>query len=78
MVMGLAAVIIGTTLFRKVRFMHITTGVILGMIIYKACITAAIASGLRSSDTKLVVTVLFLLTMFLNSVMNKQGGEKNA
>lgn len=79
MVMGLAAVIIGTTLFRKMRFMSVTTGVILGMVIYKACITAAISSGLQSSDTKLVVTVLFLLTMLLNSVMNKsEGGRKNA
>ncbi len=79
MVMGLAAVIIGTTMFRKMRFMSVTTGVILGMIIYKACITAAISSGLQSSDTKLVVTILFLLTMLLNSVMNKsEGGRKNA
>lgn len=79
MVMGLAAVIIGTTLFRKIRFMNVTTGVILGMIIYKACITAAISSGLRSSDTRLVVTVLFLLTMLLNSIMNKsEGGRRNA
>lgn len=79
MVMGLAAVIIGTTLFKKMRFMSVTTGVVLGMIIYKACITAAISSGLKSSDTKLIVTVLFLLTMLLNSVMNKQeGGRRNA
>ncbi len=79
MVMGLAAVIIGTTLFRKIRFMNVTTGVILGMIIYKSCISAALSSGLQSSDTKLVVTVLFLLTMLLDSVMNKQkGGKKNA
>lgn len=79
MVMGLAAVIIGTTVFKKLRFMNVTTGVILGMVIYKACITAALSSGLRSSDTKLVVTALFLLTMLLNSVMNKkEGGVKNA
>lgn len=79
MVMGLAAVIIGTTIFKKLRFMSVTTGVILGMIIYKACITAAISSGLQSSDTRLVVTVLFLLTMLLNSFMNKsEGGKRNA
>lgn len=71
MVMGLAAVIIGTTLFKKMRFMSVTTGVILGMIIYKACITAALSSGLQSSDTKLIVTVLFLLTMLLNSITGK-------
>ena len=77
MVMGLAAVIIGTTLFKKLRFLSVTTGVILGMIIYKACISIAISSGLQSSDTKLVVTVLFLLTMLLNGI-NGKGGAKDA
>lgn len=79
MVMGLAAVIIGTTVFKKLKFMKVTTGVILGMIVYKACITLALSSGLQSSDTKLVVTVLFLATLLLNNVMNKsKGGRKNA
>lgn len=79
MVMGLAAVIIGTTVFKKLKFMKITTGVILGMIVYKACITVALSSGLQSSDTKLVVTILFLATLLLNNVLNKsKGGRKNA
>lgn len=79
MVMGLAAVIIGTTVFKRIKFMKITTGVIFGMIIYKACITLALSSGLQSSDTKMVVTILFLATMVLNEVMNKsKGGRGNA
>lgn len=79
MVMGLAAVIIGTTVFSKIKFMKITTGVILGMVIYKACITLAISSGLQSSDTKLVVTVLFLATLLLNNIKPKiKGDKKNA
>ncbi|MDD6736314.1 MAG: ABC transporter permease [Clostridiales bacterium] len=79
MVMGLAAVIIGTTVFKRVKFMHVTTGVILGMVIYKACITIALSSGLQSSDTKMVVTVLFLATMILNDAMKRtNGGRKNA
>ncbi|MBO5059311.1 MAG: ABC transporter permease [Clostridia bacterium] len=79
MVMGLAAVIIGTTVFKKLRFLKVTTGVILGMVIYKACITIAISSGLQSSDTKLVVTLLFLLTLLLNNVLSKpKGGSENA
>lgn len=79
MVMGLAAVIIGTTVFKKLKFMKVTTGVILGMILYKACISLALSSGLQSSDTKLVVTMLFLATLLLNNFMNKsKGGRKNA
>lgn len=79
MVMGLAAVIIGTTVFKKLSFLKVTTGVLLGMIIYKACITLAISSGLQSSDTKLVVTVLFLVTLLLNNLLSHtKGGRKNA
>lgn len=80
MVMGLAAVIIGTTVFKKVRFMRLTSGVLLGMIIYKACITAAISSGMESSDTNLIITVLFVATLLLNGFRTKKrkGGLKNA
>lgn len=80
MVMGLAAVIIGTTVFKKVHFMRLTSGVLLGMIIYKACITAAISSGMESSDTNLIITVLFVATLLLNGFRAKKrkGGLKNA
>ncbi len=82
MVMGLAAVIIGTTIFRKIKFMRLTTGVLFGMIIYKACITAAISSGMASSDTNLIITVLFVTTLLINDFTTrkakKNGGVKNA
>lgn len=73
MVMGLAAVIIGTTVFGKVKFVRVTTGVIFGMIIYKACITAAISSGLMSSDTNLIVTLLFVVTLMANKATSVHG-----
>lgn len=66
LVMGLAAVIIGTSLFSKLSFMKVTTSVFLGMIIYKACIVAAISSGLQSSDMNMVITVLFVITLIIN------------
>lgn len=82
MVMGLAAVIIGTTIFRKIKFMRLTTGVLFGMIIYKACITAAISSGMESSDTNLIITILFVATMLINDLTvrknKKNGGVGNA
>lgn len=65
-VMGLAAVIIGTTLFKKIGFLRVTTGVLLGMIVYKACTYAALASGLLPSDTNMVITALFIATLLLN------------
>lgn len=72
MVMGLAAVIIGTTVFKRIKFMRITTGVLLGMVIYKACITAAISVGLQSSDTNLIITILFIVTLMLNKTSVKK------
>ena len=36
MVIGLASVIIGTSLFRKVTFLRVTTSVVVGSVIYKA------------------------------------------
>lgn len=66
-VMGLAAVIIGTTVFSKMKYLRITTGVLLGMIVYKACISIALQCGLLSRDTNLVITILFILTLVTNN-----------
>ncbi len=82
LVMGLAAVIIGLTVFRKVKRLNITTGVLFGMIIYKACISIALALGLPSQDTNLAITVLFILTLMFDlyvlSRKKKPGVKKNA
>lgn len=80
-VMGLAAVIIGTTMFKKLKFLRVTTGVLLGMIVYKACISIALAAGLRSQDTNLMITILFIATLVLNEFVLKKkkvGVNKNA
>lgn len=65
-VMGLAAVIIGTTVFKKIKFLRITSGVLLGMIVYKACISIALALGLPAQNTNLMITVLFVATLVIN------------
>lgn len=79
-VMGLAAVIIGTTVFKKLKFLRVTTGVLLGMIVYKACISIALALGLPSQNTNLMITILFILTLMLNEFVLKKkvGVNKNA
>lgn len=75
-VMGLAAVIIGTTVFKKIKFLRITTGVLFGMIVYKACISIALTAGLPSQNTNLMITVLFILTLVLNefALKHKKAG----
>lgn len=78
-VMGLAAVIIGTTVFKKIKFMRVTTGVLCGMIVYKACISIALAAGLPSQNTNLMITILFILTLVVNEFVlkKKKAGVKN-
>jgi putative ABC transport system permease protein len=66
-VIGLASVIIGTNLFRKVRFIKPTTAVIVGSIIYKACVSIAIQLGLDSRDMKLITAILFLAILIISN-----------
>ena len=67
MVFGLAAVIIGTTLFRKMSFAKGTTAVIAGSVIYKACIQIAISLGLPANLLKLITAVLFLVILVIGN-----------
>ena len=75
MVFGLAAVIIGTTVFKKLSFIKGTTAVITGSIIYKACIQLAISLGLPANLLKLITAVLFLIILVLGNY--GEGRSKN-
>ena len=71
-VIGLASVIIGTSLFKKVSFMKVTTSVIIGSILYKACVGIAISRGFAASDLKLITAVLFLVILVLSMDRKKK------
>ena len=71
MVFGLATVVIGTTLFRKLDFVKGTTAVVIGSILYKACIQIAIVAGLPANLLKLVTAVLFLIILVLGGMKGK-------
>ena len=75
-VFGLAAVIIGTTLFRKLSFFKATTAVLIGSVFYKACIQVAISLGLPANLLKLATAVLFLVVLVLGN--KPKGGEDRA
>ncbi len=62
-VIGLASVIIGTKVLKRFRHVKATTAVILGTILYKACVSIAIALGMRSSYLKLITAILFLVIL---------------
>lgn len=66
-VIGLASVIIGTSLFRSFRNIKATTAVIAGSVLYKACVSIAISFGMQASDLKLITSVLFLGILIISS-----------
>ncbi len=76
MVLGLASVMIGINLFKRMEFVKNTTAVIVGAIIYKICYAFAISCGLQPSDLKLVTSLLFLGV--LSAGLLRKGGKQHA
>ena len=87
-VVGLASVIIGTSLYQKlegigsiskalhnVRVGMVTFSVVIGSILYKACVAIALRMGLKSTDLKLITAVLFLVILVVSM---ERKGRKNA
>ena len=72
MVIGLASVIIGTSLFRKVTILRVTSSVVIGSVIYKACVAIAISFGFESTDLKFITAALFLLILVLGMERNRK------
>ena len=68
MVFGLAAVIIGTTIFKKFPGVKGTTAVLVGSVVYKCCIQLAISLGLPANLLKLITAVLFLVILVIGNV----------
>lgn len=62
-VMGLASVIIGTSIFSKAKFLRPTTMVVLGAIFYKACLVAAMQLGLPTNYMKILMAVIFTIAL---------------
>ena len=76
MVIGLANVIIGIQLLKRFSFIRSTTAVIVGSIVYKACVSLAITHGmtfgLEANDLKLITAVLFLLILVISRDRRKK------
>ncbi|MDE6929172.1 MAG: ABC transporter permease [Lachnospiraceae bacterium] len=75
-VIGLANVIIGTQLFKNIPLIKPTTAVIIGSIIYKACVSFAISHGLNASDLNLIIAALFLLILVCSNYVNGNSGKR--
>ena len=71
LVIGLASVIIGTSLFKDLTFMKATTAVLIGSIIYKACVAVALRN-FEPQAMKLITAVLFLVILVISMDRKKK------
>lgn len=71
-VMGLASVIIGTRVFARFGKLKATTAVILGTIVYKGCVSMAMALGLKTLYLKFITSIFFLVIL----VVSENGKKK--
>lgn len=72
-VMALASVIIGITIFHHIPFMKFTTMAILGACTYKLCLSVAMQLGLPTEYLKILMVVIFVLALLVNNVVGKGG-----
>lgn len=69
-VLGLASVIMGVTLFKRFKFVGFTTSVILGAITYRLAIAVSLNAGLPPTYLRLIMAVIFVAVLVLgNGVM---------
>jgi len=66
-VTGVASVIIGINMFQRFAKIKATTAVIIGSVLYKACVAVAINLGLKAQDQKLITSVLFLVILITSN-----------
>lgn len=72
-VIGLASVIVGLSLFGRFRLLRPTSCVVLGALFYKACLQLALGLGVPSTYFKLLTAALLTLFLVLSARMKKKG-----
>lgn len=77
-VMGLASVIIGTSIFKKLKFLKHTTMAVFGAILYRACLVAAMQLGLPTNYLKLLMAAIFTVALVSNNFLSKGRKRQNA
>ena len=71
-VMGLASVIIGMTVFKNLSIIKYTSMVLLGSILYKAALSIAINLGFNPNYLKLIMAVLFTIALVSNNFLERK------
>ena len=71
-VIGLASIIIGDTLFGKRRRFTGTTIVIIGSILYRGVIAVTLSMGMDASDLKLITSVIVIVILWIQKQKDKR------
>ena len=71
-VIGLASIIIGDTLFGKRRRLAGTTIVIIGSILYRGVIAVTLSMGMDASDLKLITSVIIIVILCIQKQKDKR------
>ena len=71
-VIGLASIIIGDTLFGKRRRFSGTTIVIIGSILYRGVIAVTLSMGMDASDLKLITSVIVIIILWIQKQKDKR------
>ena len=71
-VIGLASIIIGDTLFGKRRRLAGTTIVIIGSILYRGVIAVTLSMGMDASDLKLITSVIVIMILWIQKQKDKR------
>lgn len=66
-VMGLAAVILGESILKRVKVIKLSTKVVFGAVIYKAVVALALQVGLEPTDLKLITALIVVAALALNN-----------
>lgn len=83
-VIGLASVIIGISIFGRLKHVKPTTLVIIGAVIYQACLAIATLLGVPTAYNKLIMAMLFTAALVFSYKVQsgngkkEKGGRKNA
>ncbi|MCF6464861.1 ABC transporter permease [Clostridium sp. Cult2] len=70
MIMGLASIIIGFSIFRNINFSNSSILCILGTLVYRACIALSLRAGFNPSDLKLISSIIVIIAL---SIGNSRG-----
>lgn len=72
-VIGLASVIVGSSLFKKVTLLRVSSSVVIGSILYKGCVALAMFMGIDANAIKLITAVLFLIILVISMDRQRTG-----